>query len=131
MDNITRIRKRERETEMQSLYNKLLAGKANSSMKEAYVSTSPPPQGSETSDKELLRMTRQAVVAELDAANLYQEIAERIEQSHSDIAEIFNDIADEELVHVGEFNRVIAMLSPEEIDFYDEGEAEAAEVKKK
>ena len=76
-------------------------------------------------------MTRQAVVAELDAANLYQEIAERIEQSHSDIAEIFNDIADEELVHVGEFNRVIAMLSPEEIDFYDEGEAEAAEVKRK
>ena len=48
--------------------------------------------------KEVLRV---AVIAELDAINLYEELASAVEDE--DVRKVFMDVAKEEKTHVGEF----------------------------
>lgn len=78
-------------------------------------------------DREVLRVLRQAVIAELDAANLYQQVADSLPNELRNIAELFNHVAEEELVHVGEFTRAIELLSKEDIASYEDGEKEVEE----
>jgi len=78
----------------------------------------------------IVRVLRQAVVAELDAINMYQKMADSIllvqwddEQKH-ELVRVIKEIADEEKAHVGEFQKLIAMLDKEEIMNYKKGAKE-------
>jgi len=60
-------------------------------------------------DQELIRALREMLAAELEAANLYSQLATSIRNEK--IAALLNSIAEEELVHVGEFRAAIALLN--------------------
>ena len=75
----------------------------------------------------IVRALRQSVAAELDAINMYQKMADSIllvqwddEQKH-ELVRVIKEIADEEKAHVGEFQKLIAMLDKEEIMNYKKG----------
>ena len=81
------------------------------------------------SKAELIRAIRFMVSAEYEAVQLYMQLAESIDDELA--REVLVDIADEELVHVGEFLRVLEHLAPDEKKFYKEGQEEVEQIIKK
>jgi rubrerythrin len=80
-------------------------------------------------DAELIRAIRFMVAAEYEATQLYMQLAESTDNKLA--IEVLKDIADEELVHVGEFLRLLYELAPDEKKLYAEGAKEVeAEIKK-
>jgi rubrerythrin len=74
------------------------------------------------SKHELLRALRLSLSAEEEAVHLYTSIADACD---NDLARaVLFDIANEERVHKGEFQRLIELLSPEETEFMNQGAAE-------
>lgn len=71
-------------------------------------------------DKQIARIS---MIAELDAVNLYEKLA--LLATDKDLVEILKDIANEEKVHVGEFEYLLEKLDPEWEEYEDEGEEEA------
>jgi rubrerythrin len=78
------------------------------------------------SDSELVRAVRFMVAAEYEAVQLYMQLAESTD--HKIVGEVLRDIADEELVHAGEFLRLLKELSPDEDGFYAKGTKEVEEL---
>ncbi len=75
--------------------------------------------------EELVRAIRFMIAAEYEAVQLYTQLAESIDNELA--KNVLNDIAEEELVHAGEFLRLLKELSPEEEKFYNEGAKEVEE----
>lgn len=75
---------------------------------------------------ELTRAMRQMVAAEFEAAQLYTQLAESTDNELA-IA-VLNDVAKEEMVHAGEFMRVLEVLSPDDQENYKEGAEEVEEI---
>ena len=63
----------------------------------------------ESSDKEILRV---AMIAELDAINLYEQLAAMTQ--NKDLKTVLLDIAKEEKTHAGEFQALLLKLDPEQ-----------------
>jgi rubrerythrin len=63
----------------------------------------------ENLDREILRA---GIIAELDAINLYEQMAALAKKDH--IRTILLDIAKEEKAHVGEFQNLLLMEDPEQ-----------------
>ena len=81
-------------------------------------------------DKELIRAIRFMVAAEYEATQLYMQLAESTNNKLA--VEVLKEIADEELVHVGEFLRLLHEFAPDEEKFYAKGAKEVEEkIKKK
>lgn len=78
------------------------------------------------SHEELVRAIRFMVAAEYEAVQLYMQLAESVD--HPLAAAVLKEIADEEIVHAGEFLRLLKELAPEEQKFYAEGEEEVEEL---
>jgi len=79
--------------------------------------------------EELIRAIRFMVAAEYEATQLYMQLAESTDNKLA-IA-VLKDIANEELVHAGEFLRLLYELSPGEEKLYAEGAKEVeTEIKK-
>jgi rubrerythrin len=78
--------------------------------------------------EELIRAIRFMVAAEYEAVQLYIQLAESTDNKLAEA--VLRDIADEELVHAGEFLRVLKQLAPGEEKFYAEGANEVEEIKK-
>ncbi|UCG10669.1 MAG: rubrerythrin [Dehalococcoidia bacterium] len=78
--------------------------------------------------EELIRAIRFMVAAEYEAVQLYIQLAESTDNKLAEA--VLRDIADEELVHAGEFLRVLKQLAPGEEKFYAEGADEVEEIKK-
>ena len=76
----------------------------------------------ENIDKEILRA---GIIAELDAVNLYEQLAAFTE--NSDIRKILLDIAKEEKTHVGEFQTLLLRLDKQQVDELKAGEEEVKE----
>jgi rubrerythrin len=76
-------------------------------------------------DMELVRAIRFQIAAEYEAVQIYQQLAESIDNKLA--KEVLYDIAEEELVHAGEFLRLLKELYPEEEKFYQEGAKEVEE----
>lgn len=76
--------------------------------------------------EELLRAIRYSISAEYEAVQLYMQIAEATNNELT--KKVLTDVANEEKVHAGEFLRVLKELSPEEFEFYKEGEKEVEEM---
>ncbi len=78
------------------------------------------------SHEELVRAIRFMVAAEYEATQLYMQLAESTD--HPLAIQVLTEIADEELVHAGEFLRLLHELAPEEAALYAEGAKEVEEM---
>jgi rubrerythrin len=81
-------------------------------------------------DEELIRAVRFSIAAEFEATQLYMQLAESIDNPLA--VKVLKEIADEERVHVGEFQRLLFQLAPDEEKLYALGAKETEEkIKKK
>ncbi|KXS42833.1 MULTISPECIES: ferritin family protein [Methanohalophilus] len=76
----------------------------------------------ENIDKEILRA---GIIAELDAINLYEQMAELT--SSEEIRAVLLDIAKEEKTHVGEFQTMLLEYDNEQEDELEAGRKEVEE----
>jgi uncharacterized linocin/CFP29 family protein len=67
---------------------------------------------------------RLAVIAELDAINLYQQLADAI--GDDSVKKVLLDVAREEKTHFGEFLELLRRLDPEQVRELEAGSAEVA-----
>ena len=77
----------------------------------------------ENLDKEILRA---GIIAELDAINLYEQMAAMTE--NAEIKRILLDIAKEEKTHVGEFQALLMINDKEQEKELEEGKKEVKEL---
>ena len=73
-----------------------------------------------------MQMLRLAIIAEYDAANLYEMMADLA--SVPKIKDLFLEVANEEKVHIGEFELALEHTDPEHEHFQEKGEDEAEEL---
>lgn len=83
------------------------------------------PNDRKLTNAELIRAIRFMIAAEYEATQLYMQLAESTENKLA-IA-VLKDIADEELVHAGEFLRFLRELAPDEEKLYARGAKEVKE----
>ncbi|MBU7009209.1 MAG: rubrerythrin [Theionarchaea archaeon] len=74
-------------------------------------------------DKEILRA---AIIAELDAINLYEQMAALAKDK--DIKTVLLDVAGEEKEHVGEFQTLLLRADAEQVKELEEGREEVEEL---
>lgn len=74
-------------------------------------------------DKEILRA---AMIAELDAINLYEQMADMTQNKN--IRKLLMDVAREEKTHVGEFQTLLLRKDPQQKNELEEGEKEVKEL---
>jgi len=74
-------------------------------------------------DKEILRI---AIVAELDAINLYEQLA--AQTPDADIRAVLMDVAKEEKTHAGEFQALLLNADPEQASELEHGRKEVKEL---
>ncbi len=74
-------------------------------------------------DKEILRS---AMIAELDAINLYEQMANMTE--NGDLRKLLLEIAREEKTHVGEFQTFLLMEDKQQREELEEGKKEVEEI---
>ena len=80
-------------------------------------------------DKELIRAIRFMIAAEYEATQLYMQLAE---STNNKVAiAVLKEVADEEIVHAGEFLRLLHQLSPGENKLYAKGTKEVDEIIRK
>ena len=88
--------------------------------------------GRKLTARELTRAIRLTLSAEEEAVHLYQALADATDDPLAKA--VLEDIADEERVHKGEFQRLLNILLPDEANFLAQGAAEvndlAAEINK-
>ena len=77
-------------------------------------------------DEELIRAIRFTIAAEYEATQLYMQLAESTDNKVA-IA-VLKEIADEEIVHAGEFLRLLHELAPYENKLYTKGAKEVEEI---
>jgi rubrerythrin len=77
----------------------------------------------ESLNKEILRL---GLIAELDAINLYEQLASMTDKS--DIKKVLLDIAKEEKEHVGEFQELLLRYDKEQEEELEEGKKEVNEI---
>ena len=76
--------------------------------------------------RELTRAVRLALAAEEEAVHLYEALADATDDALA--KEVLQDIADEERVHAGEFQRLLNILLDDEEKWLAEGAAEVDEM---
>lgn len=79
--------------------------------------------GKEDIDREILRL---AVIAELDAINLYEQMANLVNDKN--LKKILLDIAREEKTHVGEFQTMLLKMDEEQVEELKKGKEEIDEI---
>lgn len=82
--------------------------------------------GRKMTDSELLRALRLDLAAELEAIHLYMAHADATDNELA--KEVLVDIANEERVHAGEFQRLISILAEDEKAFLAQGADEVDDV---
>lgn len=71
---------------------------------------------------ELVRAIRFVIAAEYEAAQLYMQLAE---STDNDLAKVvLKEVVEEEIVHAGEFLRLLIELEPREAKLYAKGYSE-------
>lgn len=74
-------------------------------------------------DMELLRV---GMIAELDAVNLYEQLAAATD--NESLKKVFLDIAKEEKTHFGEFQALLLKLDKEQVEELEKGKEEIEEL---
>lgn len=80
------------------------------------------PPGRKLSREEVAEALRLSIVAELDAINLYLQLARSIDDER--VRRVFEDVAREEKTHVGEFLALLKELDPQQVEELRRGEEE-------
>ena len=78
------------------------------------------------STEELARAIKFMIAAELEATQMYDQVAEATDDETAKKV-IFN-ISDEERVHVGEFSKLLESIYPKDKELFEKGRDEAAEL---
>ena len=78
--------------------------------------------GRKLTKRELTRAVRLMLAAEEEATHLYEAVADATDDPLA--KEVLQDIADEERVHAGEFQRLLSILLPDEDKWLADGAAE-------
>ena len=78
---------------------------------------------SENINKEILRT---AIIAELDAINLYEQMASLTNDEK--IRDVLIDVADEEKTHVGEFLAMLLKYDEKQVEELEKGKKEVEEI---
>ena len=73
-----------------------------------------------------LRALRLAIMAEYEAINLYERMADTVRSPK--IKKMLLDVANEEKVHIGEFEHLLEMLDKDHEPHEDKGEDEAKDL---
>jgi uncharacterized protein len=81
----------------------------------------------ELNTRELIRALRLDIAAEEEAINLYEAHADATDNPI--VKKVLQDVANEEREHVGEFQALLNMLAPNELEFLQSGEEEVTEMK--
>ena len=76
--------------------------------------------------EELIRAIRFMIAAEYEAVQMYMQLAESTDNEMA--KKVLTDISNEEIVHAGEFMKLLFILSPKEADFYKEGMDEVSKI---
>ncbi len=84
------------------------------------------PPSRKFSKDEVKDALRLAIIAELDAVSLYEQLARAIEDEA--VKKVFEDIAREEKAHVGEFMALLKNLDPELVKEMESGAKEVEEL---
>lgn len=79
--------------------------------------------GKEDIDKEILRL---AIIAELDAINLYEQMANLANDRN--LKDVLMDVAKEEKTHVGEFQAMLLRMDEEQVEELEKGKKEVEEI---
>jgi rubrerythrin len=79
----------------------------------------------EDRDREILRV---GMIAELDAVNLYEQLAAIAERE--EIKKVLLDIAKEEKTHMGEFQALLLKEDKEQVEELEKGKEEVEEMVK-
>ncbi len=79
--------------------------------------------GKDDLEREIIRA---AIIGELDAINLYEEIANMTD--NEDIQAVLRDIAGEEKTHVGELQTLLLRLDKEQLTELEKGKKEVEEL---
>lgn len=74
-------------------------------------------------DREILRAS---IIAELDAINLYEEMANMTD--NADLKAVLLDVAGEEKTHVGEFQTMLLRMDEEQVKELEKGKEEVEEL---
>ena len=74
-------------------------------------------------EKEVLRL---AIIAELDAINLYEQMAAMVKDEK--IKAVLEDVANEEKTHVGEFLTLLLKLDEKQVEEIEKGKKEVEEI---
>ncbi len=77
-------------------------------------------------NEELIRAVRFSIASEYEAIQLYEELAESID--NEDAKKLLYEIAGDEKVHVGNFSYLLKLLSPDDERSLIEGKNEAVKV---
>ena len=85
--------------------------------------------GRKLDTRELTRALRLSLTAEHEAVHLYEVLADATDNAVAKA--VLQDVANEERVHVGEFQLLVKMLAPDESELLSEGEAEVEEIAEK
>ncbi|HUV80508.1 MAG TPA: demethoxyubiquinone hydroxylase family protein [Candidatus Bathyarchaeia archaeon] len=78
----------------------------------------------EDRDREILRV---GMIAELDAVNLYEQLAAMAEDEM--IKDVLMDIAKEEKTHMGEFQALLLRKDKEQVEELEHGKEEVEEMR--
>ncbi|BAI62775.1 conserved hypothetical protein [Methanocella paludicola SANAE] len=78
---------------------------------------------------ELVRAIRFDIAAEYEAVQLYRQLADSTDDKVAKA--VLEDIAEEEVVHAGEFLRLLKYLQPDEEESYQKGYKEVEDMMKK
>ena len=84
--------------------------------------------GRKLTDEELVRAIRFMVASEYEATQMYLQLAESTKNKLA--VAVLKDIANEELVHAGEFLKLLYELAPEEKALYAKGAGEVEVIMK-
>jgi len=87
------------------------------------------PKGRKFSKEELAQAVRLAIIAELDAINMYLQFAQATNDEL--VRKVFLEVAKEEKTHVGEFLAILKELDLEQVKELEAGEGEVKELKVK
>ena len=74
-------------------------------------------------EKEVLRL---AIIAELDAINLYEQMGAMVKDEK--ISAVLEDVANEEKTHVGEFLTLLLKLDEKQVEEIEKGKKEVEEI---
>jgi rubrerythrin len=78
---------------------------------------------------ELVRAIRFDIAAEYEAVQLYRQLADSTDDKVAKA--VLQDIAEEEVVHAGEFLRLLKHLQPDEEESYQKGYKEVEDMMKR